>query len=95
MTFHTDTEGLSFNQTNRGAVKDARKASKKEKILKRVIGGLSGFLAVFATIFLILWGVGLSKSINEAAIPLAIFYHTRPYIHTGTSETRRVGQNAF
>lgn len=50
------------------AVKDAKKASKKEKNLKRIIGGLGGFLVVFAFIFLGVQGQSLSESINEAKI---------------------------
>ena len=49
-------------------MKDAKKASKKEKNLKRIIGGISGFLVVFALIFLGVQGQSLSESINEAKI---------------------------
>ena len=59
---------LSCPRKNRSAVKDAKKASKKEKNLKRIIGGLGGFLVVFALIFLGVQGQSLSESINEAKI---------------------------
>lgn len=50
------------------AAKDSRKAQKKEKNLKRVALGLSGFLCIFAVIFLITQATHLSNSIEEAKV---------------------------
>ena len=50
------------------AAKDSRKAQKKEKNLKRVGLGLSGFLCIFAVIFLITQATHLSNSIEEAKV---------------------------